>query len=1066
MTTAFNRSLPFVLFLLVCSSLAAQTEWTARNPAPTAARIKQVAFGAGKFVAVGESGAVVTSTDGANWTEQRLADRAPFEKIIYAGAQFVALDSAAVSYTSPDGVGWTKRTSTGGLGELAHGNGTYLTLSAGNLFASSADAITWTPRTTGTTLTGTSVTFGSNLFVAATRTAVYLTTPDGLTWTARSFPTGASVSTIRFGHDIFVALLGNGATARSLDAINWQVSATVNLMDLGYANNRFFATRTSSGRLVVSDDGLIWSDATSPGTTFGVPSTIVYGNSVYVSLEQATAYSTVSSYPSISYTKFHSSPDAETWTQRSRFFGPPANVAYGLGLFIAGDYLSSDGFNWAPGGFGPTLPRSDTSYYYGDRSYRYKFVGNRFFAFQQSYPFRVFTSTDGRTSNLVLSQNSNVQDVAYGTDRYVMVLGFGQIMTSPDAQTWSVAHAPGDFMTAVIFAKGLFVVVTSGNNVLRSADGLSWAGATIPAIGGGSRAKVAYGNGTFVIVRENGEVFTSADAITWTAQPTLAFGLASLAFANGTFVAGGLDRSIYTSTDGINWTARESRASDTVTDLAFGNGQWVGVARMSGTVVQSNTTSGAAVPPSLVLAPQNVTQAGDGIASISLLVSVTGTGPFTYQWYRDGAAIPEATQQSLSMVLPAVTATVADEYRVVIAGPGGALTSPVATVTNVPPQPPVIVAEPGDALVAMHSPVTFSVAATGTGPFSYQWRKDGVPLAPSAHHLYLQTKLSTLSLFNVAPIDGGRYDVVVTGRAGSVTSRAAQLTLRQSRLINLSARAHVGTGENALFAGFVLANDNAPATAANWTVLARAAGPALQPLGVNQYLGNPSIDLFQVINGQPVLQANNDNWGTHPPLVHSLYNQLTALVGAFAFATDSLDAGILRQGYQLNYNTAPQIYSAIVRGAPGESGIALVEFYDASSVHARLLNLSARARVGTGDDVLIAGFVITGSVPLKVLLRGVGPTLARQGVNAFLSNPKLTLYDRGGQPIHSNDTWSSTTELAELIAASKTVGAFDLGANSQDAALLVSLDPGVYSVIVSSADGTPGIALAEIYEVP
>jgi hypothetical protein len=189
-------------------------------------------------------------------------------------------------------------------------------------------------------------------------------------------------------------------------------------------------------------------------------------------------------------------------------------------------------------------------------------------------------------------------------------------------------------------------------------------------------------------------------------------------------------------------------------------------------------------------------------------------------------------------------------------------------------------------------------------------------------------------------------------------------------------------------------------------------------------------------------------------------------VGAFDFATDSHDAGLLRQGNQLSYNTAPQIYSAVVRSASGETGVALLEFYDASSVHARLLNLSARAKVGTGEDVLIAGFVITGTQPLKVLLRGVGPSLAAKGISTPLANPKLTLYDRLGGAIASNDNWGQAANLADLRAASATVGAFALDNASQDSAMLVTLDPGVYSVQVSSVDGTTGIALAEIYEAP
>jgi hypothetical protein len=219
-----------------------------------------------------------------------------------------------------------------------------------------------------------------------------------------------------------------------------------------------------------------------------------------------------------------------------------------------------------------------------------------------------------------------------------------------------------------------------------------------------------------------------------------------------------------------------------------------------------------------------------------------------------------------------------------------------------------------------------------------------------------------------------------------------------------------------------------------------------------------------MIKGTPVLQANNDNWGVYTGTLKSLYSQLTAAVGAFEFAADSLDAGLIRQGSQLNYNTSAQVYSAIVRGNPGDTGVALVEFYDASSVHAKLLNLSARARVGTGEDVLIVGFVITGTKPLKVLLRGVGPSLEKQGLTSFLPNPKLTLFNSKSEPIQSNDTWSDAPNLSELLAVSAKVGAFALTANSNDAAMLLTLEPGVYSVQISSVDGKSGIGLAEIYD--
>ncbi|MEO6003608.1 MAG: hypothetical protein ABIZ04_05690 [Opitutus sp.] len=1062
-----GRLLSFILWCTITTVVVAQTEWSVRNPTPSDATIGQVAFGAGKFVGVGSGGAVITSTDGETWTEtSRLAGHPFLSKVIYGGGQFVALDGNGVSYTSPTGDTWTKRTSTGGLGELAYGNGTYVAISTGNLFATSPDAITWTQRTTGTTLNGSSITFGANLFAASTGTKVYLTTPDGATWTPRSFPSGLNVTNILFGNGFFVALLNDGTTAQSTDAITWTLSAaTVQLREIGFANGRFFAGQRTSNQNVSSTDGLTWVASTALSYQAEHPATIRYGNGAYVTIAQLYGYSPISYY-SFVYSALYSSTDADAWMLRSQVLEPPPSVAYGLGMFVAGKYVSSDGVHWAPGGFGTSLPSNDYYYYYSDRSYRYKFAGGRFFAFQQNYPYRVYSSSDGVTSSLALTLNSVPVGVSYGAGRYVIISAYNQVMVSDDAVSWNALAVANDTLSEIIFANDRFVIATATDKVLTSSDGLTWTARAVPTIGGSSVARLAYGNGVFVLVRENGETFTSGDAITWVARPTLTFQLSSLAFANGTFVGGGPNGTIYTSTDGINWTARESHSSSILTDLAYGNGQWVAVSRWSGTLVQSDTTSGGTIAPNVVVAPHDVSMVGEGSNSVTLLVSVTGTGPFTYQWYRDNVAIPGQTGQTLGISLPAVTSAVAQLHRVTITGPGGTVTSPTATVTNLPPQPPVVASQPVDVTTIPHGQAGFNVTAAGSGPFTYQWRKDGQPLASSAHHPNIDTRSASIYLGNLSPFDEGLYDVVITGRAGSVTSRQARLTLRQSRLINLSARANVGTGENALFAGFVLANDNGPVTAANWTVLARAAGPALKSLGVTQFLANPIVDLYQVVNGQQVLQANNDNWSDLPEATLALYNQLSAAVGAFPFDSKSLDAALLRQGQQLNYSTTPQVYSAVVRGASGESGVALLEFYDASSVHARLLNLSARAKVGSGENILIAGFVVTGSQPLKVLLRGVGPSLAGQGITAFLKNPKLTLFNNKGVAIQSNDVWSQNTKLAELVAATSTVGAFALTGNSEDAAMLLTLDPGAYSVQVSSVDGSSGIALAEIYEVP
>jgi hypothetical protein len=142
-------------------------------------------------------------------------------------------------------------------------------------------------------------------------------------------------------------------------------------------------------------------------------------------------------------------------------------------------------------------------------------------------------------------------------------------------------------------------------------------------------------------------------------------------------------------------------------------------------------------------------------------------------------------------------------------------------------------------------------------------------------------------------------------------------------------------------------------------------------------------------------------------------------------------------------------------------GLQLVEVYDAGTDDgSALLNVSARNRVGTGDDILIAGFVIVGSSKKHVLIRGVGPALNfKFGVAGALNDPKVTLFTSSGTAITSNDDWSDS--LASTFAR---LGAFDLQSGSKDAALFVALDPGVYTAQVAGADGGTGEALVEIYD--
>jgi hypothetical protein len=213
-----------------------------------------------------------------------------------------------------------------------------------------------------------------------------------------------------------------------------------------------------------------------------------------------------------------------------------------------------------------------------------------------------------------------------------------------------------------------------------------------------------------------------------------------------------------------------------------------------------------------------------------------------------------------------------------------------------------------------------------------------------------------------------------------------------------------------------------------------------------------------LFDGGSVKMSENDDWAGNTQI-----STIGSQVGAFAYASaTSKDAAL----YNAAFN--PGSYSMQVTGIGGATGVALAEIYDATSANAftgstpRLTNVSARTQVGTGDDILIAGFTISGNAPKTVLIRAVGPTLGTFGVTGALNDPKLELFS-GSTKINENDNWGGD---ATLTSAFNSVAAFALPATSRDAVLLVTLQPGSYTAQVSGVGNTSGVALVEVYEAP
>jgi glucuronoarabinoxylan endo-1,4-beta-xylanase len=404
-------------------------------------------------------------------------------------------------------------------------------------------------------------------------------------------------------------------------------------------------------------------------------------------------------------------------------------------------------------------------------------------------------------------------------------------------------------------------------------------------------------------------------------------------------------------------------------------------------------------------------------------------------------AIANATVRTVTSWLTSETASLQVQPAIPVSGGSFTVTLPAASVTTFVGDrvltAPAIVAAPRSANVAAGSSAVLDVSTTGEF-VGYQWSKDNVALRGATNRM--------LTLSNFAATDAGNYAVTVTNSGGAVTSVAAALGLGSasaSRLTNLSTRAQVGAGDNVPIAGFVIGG-SAPRP-----VLVRAAGPVLRAsFGLTGALDDPMLEVRDSNTGAVV--ASNDNWDAS-------LEPVFASVGAFGWTRQSKDAAVL-------VTLPPGSYTAIVRGRDGGTGLTLVEVYDADPARGPgLINLSTRSFSGTDDNLQIGGFVLSGGGPRTVVIRATGPTLHKLfGVGGTLSDPVIELRGAGRTDANAAaDDWDSF--LAPHFAS---VGAFAWPADSRDAAIVTTLEPGAYSVLVRGKASGTGISLIEVYVEP
>jgi len=295
------------------------------------------------------------------------------------------------------------------------------------------------------------------------------------------------------------------------------------------------------------------------------------------------------------------------------------------------------------------------------------------------------------------------------------------------------------------------------------------------------------------------------------------------------------------------------------------------------------------------------------------------------------------------------------------------------------------------------------------------------------------TNASGDASFNVSLSQIGA-DQRVTATATDPNNNTSEFSAAIGQLLNISTRMKVLTGNSVLIGGFIIGGSGSK------EVLLRALGPTLTQFGVTGVLADPTMELH---NGTGTLLASNDNWKD---------TQQAAISATGLAPPNDLESAILS-------NLASGNYTAIVRGKNNTTGVALVEAYDLDqAVDTTLTNISTRGFVGTGQNVMIGGF-ISGNGLAKVIIRALGPTLSQFGVTNVLADPTLELHDGNGTLLASNDNWQDTQQ-AEIQASGFAPP------NALESAIIATRPPGNSTAIVRGKNNTTGNALVEVYFLP
>ncbi len=1009
--------------------------WTWHNPLPTSQPLGILSVINGQFVATGQRGVRLASTDGSSWTALPVLSQNNAAGYAFGNGRHLLLGSQGFTAVSTDGVDWQR----GNVGvfestvDVTFGNGLFVAISTvgaavspGGKILTSADGKSWTERLNFAAGSLTSVKYGNGVFVVLTSTNEVLRSSDAITWSA---PIGVPLQNamLRFVNGQYFLGGTQGELYVSSDGVNWTprfTSTSDSVRGLAFGAGQYILTG-DNGLLLTSPDAVTWTSRAS-GTRLNLRDS-AYANGTWVVISNQTT-------PPVILT----SPDGVTWTNRMNtavvadqtlndFASDSSSlVAVGnLGVIAR----STDGNSWA------AIPSSTTN-----ALLDVVFANGSYLAVGASGTM-VSSSDGGITWSALASGTTTTLRFVNRLNGTFLALGdSGVLRSSPDGVVWSaVTSGTINGLFGAAYGGGNYVAVGSLGTILTSPDATIWTARTSGVVT--SLNEVAFGNGVFVAVGATGTILSSPDGLTWT--PRGFNGIEtyqSVIFSGGRFYVGGGTETLYTSTDGVVWEGRHTGRSSGFNGLAEFNGRIFGLGT-GGTIVSASLVPSIVQPPASQLA----------FIGQPATLRVVGAGspvPVAYQWRKNGVAVPGATTATLTIA--SLQAEDTGPYDVVLTTAIGSTTSQVATLGS--GAQPFFTSVPATTQVVQQGgSITLSVTATGTPAPTFQWQRNGANL-PGATG-------SSLPIINAVQGNAGTYHVIATNAGGSIPSTPTALDVIDRSLLNLLSQVTV-PAKGSVSVSFTI--EGGPKN-----IFVRGVGPALTALP--GLLADPRLTL---VNSSLATIATNDDWGA-PQTVAGGPTPASAgaITAASAAVTPSPGLIIGSKDAAILVALTPGTYTVVLDGVGGTGGLAQLEVIDADTgLWPRLAMFALRGPV-TGDKNLNVGVNLSGTVRRKYLIRVLGQSL---GVNANLDNgvlidPVITFY-KGASVIASNDDSESNSVLdaATVTAgAQPRVGISSEDSSTFDSTLFLELEPGSYTADIRSyyAPIESGDALFEIFAV-